>query len=60
VTVRAASRGTRLRGAEASLPKLLFGHNGRVNETQEQSDAALKALGEFLAPVVVVPDVDQR
>ena len=57
VTVRVASCGTRLQSAEASLPRLLFGHNGQVIETQEQLDAAFKRFAEILDPIVHVPDM---
>ena len=41
--------------AECSLPKLLFGHNGRVLESQEQLDAALAKLRVVLGSVADVP-----
>ena len=57
IMLRLADCGTRLRSAEASLPRLLFGHNGRLIETQGQLDAALTKFGELLDPVVVVPSM---
>jgi len=45
--------------AECSLPKLLFGHNGRVLENQDQLDAALAKLREVLGTIADVPDISE-
>jgi hypothetical protein len=42
--------------AEGSLPKLLFGHNGRVLEGQAQIDAAMTKLHTSLSEVAHVAD----
>ena len=59
ITVRIADDRTKLWAAEASLPRVLFGHNGGVIETQAQQDAALAKFSEILAPYVDVPDVNE-
>lgn len=59
VTVRTGECGTVLRSAEASLPKLLFGHNGRVIETQEQIDDGLNKFAQLLSREVLVPDLSE-
>ena len=43
--------------AECSLPRLLFGHNGRVLEDQSQIDKALEELHSTLSVIASVPDV---
>jgi hypothetical protein len=49
------STGERLAWVEASLPRLLFGHNGRLLASQADIDGALKALGEKLGEFAIVP-----
>ena len=48
VRVWADSSGNALETVECSLPKVLFGHNGKVLETQSQLDAALGKLHGIL------------
>ena len=48
-----------LKWAELSLPKLLFGHNGRVIENQTQLDAALAKFAERLNEFVEVRHLDE-
>ena len=57
VSVRADPWGNSLVWAECSLPRLLFGYNGRLIETQGQIDDALAKLHTKLATVADVPDV---
>jgi hypothetical protein len=42
---------------ECSLPKLLFGHNGRLIATQEELNRALTMLGAEVAKIAEVPDL---
>ena len=49
VKVKADSSGTYLRWAECSLPRVLFGHNGRVIQSQTQLDDALDRARSILA-----------
>lgn len=46
-----------LQKVECSLPKVLFGHNGRVLENQDQIDAALKKCADILSAIALVPDI---
>jgi hypothetical protein len=55
--VRGSVKAMRLTWAEVSLPKLLFGHNGRVLENQAQLDAALAKLREELNSIADVPEI---
>lgn len=48
-----------LEKAECSLPKLLFGHNGRLLESQDQLDAALAKLRVVLGSVADVPAISE-
>jgi len=48
-----------LESVECSLPKLLFGHNGRVIESQSQIDRALAKLVEILSRIACMPDVTE-
>ncbi len=51
--------GTELTAVECSLPKLLFGNNGRLLENQPQIEAALTKLREIICKVADVPEVEQ-
>jgi hypothetical protein len=51
--------GTELDLVECSLPKLLFGHNGKVLETQSQLAAALGKLDGILSQIAEVPGVEE-
>ncbi len=55
--VRVGVKAIRLVWAEVSLPKLLFGHNGRLLETQAQLDAALARLHDDLNGFAEVPEI---
>jgi hypothetical protein len=57
VRVWTDSSGTTLEMVECSLPKVLFGHNGKVLETQSQLDAALGKLHGILTEAADMPDV---
>jgi hypothetical protein len=46
-----------LEKAEFSLPKLLFGHNGRLLTSQSDIDAALALVSHRLKEIAVVPDL---
>lgn len=48
-----------IRSAELSLPKVLFGHNGRVLESQSHLNAALDKSIEILSKIARVPDTAQ-
>jgi hypothetical protein len=41
---------------ECSLPKLVYGHNGRLIDDQEELDRAMEQLREAVAKVADVPD----
>lgn len=49
--------GERLVKIEASLPKLLFGGNGRLLTNQEEIDASLDKCAGILSSIALVPDV---
>jgi hypothetical protein len=59
VQVRTDNFGEEILWAEASLPRLLFGHNGRVLENQEQIDQVLNKLCDEIADVAIVPPVSE-
>ena len=55
--VRISVKAARLIWAEISLPKLLFGHNGRTIENQPQLDAALSKLRVELNVFADAPEI---
>jgi hypothetical protein len=55
--IRISVKAARLKWAEVSLPKLLFGHNGRTIENQPQLDAALARLHGDLNSIADVPEI---
>jgi hypothetical protein len=57
IKVCADASGESLEKAEFSLPKLLFGHNGRVLSSQREIDAALEHASHLLSEIATVPDV---
>src|SRR5258708_6513913 len=58
IKLRFARCGAFLTSAEVSLPKLLFGHNGRVLKDQSELSAALKKFANELSRVAEVPLLD--
>jgi hypothetical protein len=58
IRVKFATSGSALRWAECSLPRLLWGHNGRVIENQAQLDAALEMLRSCLADYAEVGPIE--
>ena len=59
IRVRTDGAGGNIRWAEASLPRLLFGHNGRVLAEQTQINEALNKLRDELSIFALVPPVSQ-
>jgi hypothetical protein len=55
--VRFSVKANRIVWVEVSLPKLLFGHNGRGIENQAQLDTALAKLREELNVFAIVPEI---
>lgn len=55
IRVRTDDSGDNILWAEASLPRLLFGHNGRVLEDQNQINKALTALCDEVSILALVP-----
>src|SRR5260370_8412071 len=46
-----------LEKAEFSLPKLLFGHNGRLITSQKAIDVSLDKCADILSTIARIPDV---
>ena len=59
IRVRTDGSGDGILWAEASLPRLLFGHNGRVLAEQTQINEALNKLRDELSNFALVPPVSQ-
>jgi hypothetical protein len=59
IRIRTDSSGENIVWAEASVPRLLFGHNGRVLEDQKQIDEALNKMQNELSIFAIVPPVSQ-
>src|SRR4029077_19445698 len=55
--VWADQSGERLEKVEFSLPKLLFGHNGRVLTSQAEIDVSLDKCADILSTIARIPDV---
>jgi replication protein CRI len=59
IRVRTDGSGGNIVWAEASLPRLVFGHNGRVLADQTQINEALNKLRNELSNFALVPPVSQ-
>jgi hypothetical protein len=59
IRVRTDGSGDGILLAEASLPRQLFGHNGRVLESQRQINEALNKLRDKLSIFALIPPVSQ-
>jgi hypothetical protein len=59
IRVRTDGSGDAILWAEASLPRLIFGHNGRVLESQRQINEALNKLRDKLSIFALIPPVSQ-
>lgn len=59
IRLRADRSGRFLLRAEASLPKLLFGHNGRVLANQRELDAGIEQLLGALQEFAVIPPISE-
>jgi hypothetical protein len=55
--VRISTKAGRLVWVEVSLPKLLYGHNGRVLQNQAELDSALAKLCDHLGTICDVPEI---
>ena len=59
IRIKIDSTGHFVKWAEASLPRLLFGTNGRLIENQEQLVAALQKLLLLLSTKCIIPEISK-